>query len=86
MTPTVCRVPLAVEARLSPDGRLTPIRVFCGEGTYEIDRVLAVRRHRPPGIACIAPLEYSVVISGIEKCLYYEAESGTWFSVRRAQP
>lgn len=82
MMPRVCRLPLSVEARFTTDGRMIPLRVRCPDEAYEIDRVLAVRRYRPPGVACIAPVEYTVIICGIEKHIYYEADSCTWFSVR----
>ena len=84
MTPHVYRLPLSVEVRFTTVGRMLPLRVQYSEETYEIDRVLAVRRYRPPGVACIAPVEYTVLICGIEKHIYYEADSGTWFSVRPA--
>ena len=53
--------------------------------TYPIERIISLHRRRPPGIACIAPLEYVVMIGGKTKMIYYEAESGTWFSVKEAE-
>ena len=67
------------------DGRLKPKKLFFDGVTYPIERIISLHRRRPPGIACIAPLEYVVMIGGKTKMIYYEAESGTWFSVKEAE-
>ena len=46
------------------------------------DRILQVRPYKPPKVACVAPIAYTVVIEGVEKEIFYEAETGTWFSVK----
>ena len=61
---------------------MKPLRIRFGENTYEIERIIRVRNHCPQVVACIAPLEYTVQIDGICKDIYYESETGTWFSVR----
>ena len=85
MTARFVRVPLSVEAVFQTDGRLKPKKLFFDGVSYPIERILSLHRRRPPGIACIAPLEYVVMIDGKTKMIYYEAESGTWFSVKEAK-
>lgn len=76
------RIPLTIDATFSTDGKLRPRRLFFEGRYFEIDRILSVRRFKPPQVAAIAPIEYTVVIDGVEKCIYYEPSSGTWFSVK----
>ena len=77
MTPHVYRLPLSVEVRFTTDGRMLPLRVQYSEETYEIDRVLAVRRYRPPGVACIAPVEYTVLLLPMVLVWYILTELGS---------
>ena len=76
------RIPLEVKVIFAPNGQMTPVSLFFGDKQYTIDRILRVRPYKPPKIAAIAPIAYTVVIEGIEKEIYFEAESNTWFSVK----
>lgn len=76
------RIPLAVEAVFRTDGSLLPKKLFVEGKSFCIDRILGVVPHCPPGVGCIAPIRYTVQVAGREKELYYEPETGTWFSVR----
>jgi len=76
------RIPLSVEAVFDLDGKLTPVCLFFEEKKYTVDRILQVRPYKPPKVACVAPIAYTVVIEGVEKEIFYEAETGTWFSVK----
>lgn len=82
---TYTRVPLGMEALFTPDGHLKPLRLHFGGQCYEIDRILSVRKYCPQVVACIAPVEYAVIIDGVHKKIYYEADSGTWFSIRESE-
>lgn len=77
---------LAVEARFSPDGRILPLRILTGDRVFTVDRVTGCRRRAPEGVASVAPVEYTVIVEGIMKRLYYEPESRIWFSVRTVCP
>jgi hypothetical protein len=81
---TYTRVPLAVEALFSTDGRIKPQKLYFDGNCFEIERILAVRNHCPQVVGCIAPVEYAVLIDGIHKMIYYEADTGTWFSIRES--
>ena len=77
---TYRRMPLAVEALFTCEGRLLPKRLqFAGE-TYEIERLISHRRFCPQTVACIAPIEFTVEIAGAYKKIYYEPDTGCWFS------
>jgi len=76
------RVPLAVEALFQTDGRILPRRLHYGDAVYEVERILSVKRFCPQVVACIAPVEYTVQITGHFKKIYYEEETATWFSIR----
>lgn len=76
------RIPLSVEAVFAPDGRLIPKKLYFRGEVFNIERVTRCHSHRPQGIPCIAPVAFETVICGKEKTIYYERESGTWFSVR----
>ncbi|MGM9680627.1 MAG: hypothetical protein ACI3XR_03885 [Eubacteriales bacterium] len=73
---------LSVEVRFLEDGQMVPLRIRAGDRVYAVDRVSGCRRHAPEGVASVAPTEYTVIVEGILKRLYYEADSNTWFSVR----
>ena len=76
------RIPLAVDALFKTDGSFVPRKVLYKDRIFEITRVLGTKKRCPPGVRAVAPVEYSVVVSGREQKIYYEAESNTWFSVR----
>ena len=76
------RIPLAVEVVFGVNGEMKPKRLFFESQCYEIDCILEIRPKKPQGVACIAPLSYRVKIEGVEKEIFYEAETGTWFSVK----
>lgn len=76
------RMPLAVEVLFTSDGRLLPRRLHFGGETYEIERVIAHRNYCPQTVACIAPIEFTVQIGDAYKKIYYEMDTGCWFSVK----
>ena len=76
------RIPLTVDALFLPDGSLKPQKLIYNETVFEIARIVSVRPRCPRVVRCIAPVEYTVIIDGIEKQIYYEEDSNTWFSVK----
>lgn len=79
---TKIRQNLSVEARFSEDGRMTPLRILAGDRVFAVDRISGCRKRAPEGVASVAPVEYTVIVEGILKQLYYEPDSNVWFSVR----
>ena len=73
---------LSVEARFSDDGQLSPLRILADDRIFTVDRIVSLRKRAPEGVASVAPVEYTVIVEGILKRLYYEPDSGVWFSVR----
>ncbi|MBO5313412.1 MAG: hypothetical protein J6B29_05540 [Clostridia bacterium] len=76
------RIPLAIDALFLPDGSIKPKSVVTKDGIYPITRVLRVRSFCPTVVPCVAPTEYTVLIEGSEKKLYFEPHSNMWFSVK----
>ncbi len=76
------RVPLSVEVIFDTEGNMTPCRIRYGETSFAIDRVLRVGKYCPPMIRAVSPIEYTIVVEGIRKHLYFEPYSKTWFAVR----
>ncbi len=75
------KVYVAVEARFSPDGQLTPTAVIWEDQTrYEIDRVLDVRRAASLK-AGGSGVRYTVRIGHTVTCLFLEEDR--WFAVRK---
>ena len=75
------RIPIEVRALMHSDGRLIPESVIVREREYPITRILKISNTRPWGVACVAPLEYTVDMDGRIKNIYYEGSSGSWFAV-----
>ena len=73
---------LSVEARFAADGQIRPLRILADDRVFTVDRVAGCRRRAPDGVASVAPMEYTVIVEGVLKRLYYEPESRIWFSVR----
>ncbi len=73
---------LSVEARFARDGQIVPLRILANDRVFTVDRVTGCRRRAPDGVASVAPVEYTVIVEGVLKRLYYEPESRIWFSVR----
>lgn len=75
------RIALWVTALFSETGEVVPLCVACGEGKFAVDRVISKRRYCP-NVSCVAPIEYTVQMRGLEKKLYFEPSTGQWFGVR----
>ena len=71
-----------MDALFLPDGSLKPRKLIYNETVFDIIRIVNVRPYCPRVVRCIAPVEYTVIIDGIEKQIYYEGDTNTWFSVK----
>lgn len=76
------RIPIEIRARIRVDGSVVPEDVIVLGVRYHITSVLKKCAVRPIGISCISALEYTVMIEGRRKKIYYEKLSGKWFSVK----
>ena len=82
MTTKYIRIPLAVDALFLPDGTLKPQKLIYNDIVFEINRIVSVRPYCPRVVRCIAPIEYTVIIDNVERRIYYENDTNTWFSVK----
>ena len=82
MSTEYLRIPLVIDARFMTDGTFVPHKLFYNGVAFEITKVLRKRRYCPTVVSCIAPVEYTVMIEGAERRIYYEADTNTWFSVK----
>lgn len=77
------RFPLNVDALFLANGKIKPRRIILSEGVFKIDKVISSKNYCPLVVPCVAPIEYTVIIEGNEKKIYYEPHSNMWFSVKR---
>lgn len=76
------RIELEVRAYFSADGMITPEKIYFVDKCYNVDGIICIRRHCPTTVGCIAPTEYTVIIEGREKNIYFEADTSKWFSIK----
>lgn len=76
------RIPLTIDALFLADGTIKPRKIILKEGVFSIDRVFSVKNYCPRVVPCVAPLEYTVLVEGNEKKIYFEPHSNMWFSVK----
>ena len=76
------RVPLSVEVRFDADGQMIPLSLNYCDCRFFIDKVLSSRKYTPNIVPCRFPVEYTVMIEGYKKKIYYEKYSNKWFSIR----
>lgn len=76
------RIPLTIDAIFTSDGTIKPRKIILKDGFYTVDKVVNVRRFCPKVVPCVAPVEYTVMVEGNEKKIYFEPHSNMWFSVK----
>ena len=76
------RIQLKVDAIFEKDGSLIPKKILCEDQTFDITRILDVRKRCPIEVGCVAPLQYTVRIDDQERRIYFEPDSNSWFSVK----
>ena len=77
------RVPLSIEAQFLTNGSVRPKRIILNDESFEITKVLYTRRRNPATVSAIAPIEYTVLVEGYEKKIYFERDTNSWFSVKK---
>ena len=76
------RVPLTVNAVFMTDGTIKPKKIIIANGVFNIDRIVDIKRYCPRVVSCVAPIQYTVIVEGTEKKIYFEPHSNMWFSVK----
>ncbi|MBO4983211.1 MAG: hypothetical protein J6D23_04065 [Clostridia bacterium] len=76
------RVPLTVNAVFMTDGTIKPKKIITANDVFNIDRIVDIKRYCPRVVSCVAPIQYTVIVEGIEKKIYFEPHSNMWFSVK----
>lgn len=76
------KIPLIVNAIFTKEGSVFPTELIIGDESYLIDRIIDSRPHCPRVVRSVAPIEYTIMVEGYEKKIYYEMDSNTWFSVK----
>ena len=77
------RIPLSVGAIYSKSGVILPSEVIYEGKKYPIEKIISRRKRSPQVVPCIAPIEYTVLIDSYEKKIYFEKDTGKWFSVMK---
>ncbi len=77
------RVPLAVGVVYSADGNFKPKTILVNGEKFAIDRVLYKKNYCPKSVSAIAPIEFTVLVEGETKKIYFEQDTGKWFSVKK---
>lgn len=73
------RLPLSIDVRFSKNGEMYPKRILYNDTSFEISKILEKRKiYR---VASFAPVEYTVIVDGKRKKIYFEQESNSWFAV-----
>lgn len=78
------RIPLMVDVIFTKEGNMMPKTLIFEEQRFEIRKVVKKRRFCPKEVACIAPIEYTIMIDNIEKKIYFEPDTFMWFSIRKS--
>ena len=77
------RIPLAVGVIYSADGIFKPKTISVNGENFKVDRVLYKKNYCPKNVPCIAPIEFTVLVEGETKKIYFERDTGKWFSVKK---
>lgn len=77
------RIPLAVGVIYSSDGNFKPKAISVNGQLFSIDRVLYKKNYCPKSVGAIAPIEFTVIVEGETKKIYFEKDTGKWFSVKK---
>lgn len=80
------RINLDVDVRFRADGTMDPRMVTYHEQEFPVKTVVGLKSENPRQINCLDLLEYTTIICGREKKLYYEFSTNTWFSFKKYVP
>lgn len=77
------RIPLAVGVIYSADGVFKPKTISVNGEKFLIDRILYKKNYCPKSVPAIAPIEFTILVEGETKKIYFEKDTGKWFSVKK---
>jgi len=80
--PSYERLSLEVEAVFLTNGDIRPKALFCNGLKFDINKIVGIRTYTPRQVACFLPIQYTILVAGKCKEIYFEAKSNTWFSVK----
>nr|MBQ4172589.1 hypothetical protein [Ruminococcus sp.] len=76
------RINLDVDVKFKSDGTLIPQKITYKAKQYPVTRIVGQRPFIPREVKCKEPIEFTAIIKGKEKKLYYEYSTNTWFSIK----
>lgn len=77
------RINLDVDVKFKCDGTLIPQKITYKAQQYPVTRIVGQRPFIPREVKCKEPIEFTAIIKGREKKLYYEYSTNTWFSIKQ---
>ena len=77
------RIPLAVGVVYDADGVFKPKTILVNGEKFPIDKVLYKKNFCPKTVPAIAPIEFTILVAGETKKIYFEKDTGKWFSVKK---
>ena len=79
------RTPLSVGVVYRQDGEILPVLIIYGGKKFQVDKILDKRKRAPLTVGSVAPVEYTVLVAGETKKIYFEEDTGKWFSVKASR-
>ncbi len=77
------RIPLVVEVIYYENGHFEPSSIIFDDISYNVDKVIRKGNYCPKNIGCLAPIEYTIMVEGQTKKIYFEEHTKKWFSVKQ---
>ena len=77
------RIPLAVGVIYSADGVFKPKTISVNGEKFLIDKVLYKKNYCPKSVGAIAPIDFTFMVGCEIKKIYFEKDTGKWFSVKK---
>lgn len=77
------RVPLTVGVIYLKNGNFKPKTIFVDGESFSVDKVLYRKNFCPKSVPAIAPIEFTILVEGETKKIYFEQDTGMWFSVKK---
>ena len=76
------RIPLTIGVIYTANGAMIPRTIIYNGEKYLIDKVIYKRNYYPRVVSTVAPTEYTVMVMGEVKKIYFERDTGKWFSIK----
>lgn len=79
------RTPLSVGVVYRADGKILPVVIIYDDKKFQIDKIIDSKKRAPKAVGSISPIEFTVLVAGETKKIYFEEDTGKWFSVKEAR-